>query len=120
MQKNTLKLDVYVSKNNAAVQLGRAEIPLKELIESEVMIENVEMKPPVIQRWATVFPISFPANKSATGVINEQMKPLGQLKFKMRLRKPISQTWRYYREQAEIKNVEKFVAMDPKLGTIKP
>ena len=29
-------MDVYVSKNNAAVQVGRAEILLKELIESEL------------------------------------------------------------------------------------
>ena len=35
LQKNSLKMDVYVSKNNAAVQVGRAEILLKELIESE-------------------------------------------------------------------------------------
>jgi len=52
--------------------------------------------------------------------MNEQMKPLGVIKFKMRLRKPIQQAMRYYREQNELKNVEKFVSMDPKLGSIKP
>jgi len=48
------------------------------------------------------------------------MKPLGVIKYKMRLRKPIQQAMRYFREQNEIKNVEKFVSMDPKLGSIKP
>jgi len=49
LQKNTLKMDVYVSKNNAAVLLGRAEIPLRELIFSEVITEsNVTMKPATI------------------------------------------------------------------------
>jgi hypothetical protein len=89
LQKNTLKMDVYVSKNNAAVQVGRAEIMLKELIESELVTESINAKTPVIQRWARVFPIAFPVNKSSTGVLNEQMRPLGVIKFKMRLRKPI-------------------------------
>lgn len=48
LQKNTIKMDVYVSKNNAAVQVGRAEIMLKELIESEVVSESVNAKTPVI------------------------------------------------------------------------
>ena len=120
LQKNTLKMDVYVSKNNAAVQVGRAEIMLKELIESELVTESINAKTPVIQRWARVFPIAFPVNKSSTGVLNEQMRPLGVIKFKMRLRKPIQQAMRFYREQNELRNVEKFVSIDPKLGSVKP
>ena len=88
LQKQSLKMDVYVSKNNAAVQVGRAEILLKELIESEQII-NTNMKTPVIQRWARVYPVAFPSNKSTSGIMNDQMKPLGVIKFKMRLRKPI-------------------------------
>ena len=120
LQKQSLKMDVYVSKNNAAVQVGRAEILLKELIESEQISRNINMKTPVIQRWARVYPVAFPTNKSASGVMNEQMKPLGVIKFKMRLRKPIQEQMRYFREQNEIKNIEKFVSLDPNLGTIKP
>ena len=91
-------MDVYVSKNNAAVQVGRAEILLKQLIESELSSLNPNMRTPVIQNWARVYPVSFPANKSSTGVLNEQMKPLGLIKFKMRLRKPIQEQMRYFRE----------------------
>ena len=69
--------------------MGRAEILMKELIESEVVTESINAKTPVIQKWARIFPISFPVNKSATGVMNEAMRPLGVIKFKMRLRKPI-------------------------------
>ena len=36
LQKNTMKMDVYISRNNAAVHLGRCEILLKELVEREV------------------------------------------------------------------------------------
>ncbi len=93
---------------------------MKELIESEVVTESINAKTPVIQKWARVFPISFPANKSAAGVMNEAMRPLGVIKFKMRLRKPIQQAMRFYREMNEIKNVEKFTSMDPKLGSVKP
>ena len=120
LQKNTLKLDVYVSKNNAAVQVGRAEVLLRELIESEVVSLNLNAKTPVIEGLAKIFPVVFPDNKGASGVMNEQMKPLGVIKFKMRLRKPVQQAMRYYREQTELKNVEKFVSMDPKLGSVKP
>ena len=38
----------------------------------------------------------------------------------MRLRKPIQQAMRYYREQNEVRNIEKFVSRDPKLGSVKP
>ena len=69
--------------------MGRAEILLKELIESEIVSLNVNAKTPVIQRWARIYPVAFPADKGASGVINEQMKPLGVIKFKMRLRKPV-------------------------------
>ena len=120
LQKNSIKMDVYVSKNNAAVQVGRAEILLKELIESELAAQNINMKTPVIQRWARVYPVSFPANKGESGQLNQQMKPLGLIKFKMRLRKPIQEQMRYFREQNEIKNIEKFVSLDPKLGSVKP
>lgn len=81
---------------------------------------SINLKTPVIQRWARVFPVSFSATKGSTAVLNDQTRPLGVIKFKMRLRKPIQQAMRYYREQNEIKNVERFVSMDPKLGSIKP
>ena len=90
LKKNSLKLDVYVSKNNAAVQVGRAEVLLKELIESEIVSASLNSKTPVVQRWARVYPVAFPANHAgSTGVINDQMRPLGTIKYKMRFRKPI-------------------------------
>ena len=36
LQKNSMKMDVYLSRNDAAVHLGRCEILLKELIEREI------------------------------------------------------------------------------------
>ena len=41
-------MDVYLSRNNAAVHLGRCEVLLKELIESEVSGQDMNMKTPVI------------------------------------------------------------------------
>jgi len=38
LQKNTMKLDIYISKNNSAVHLGYAEIFLKDLIERETAV----------------------------------------------------------------------------------
>jgi hypothetical protein len=31
--KETLKMDVYVSKNNSAIHLGRCEVLLRDLID---------------------------------------------------------------------------------------
>jgi hypothetical protein len=55
-------MDVYVSKNNAAVHLGRCEVLLKELIEREVSAHDINMKTPVIQKWANVYPVAFSVN----------------------------------------------------------
>ena len=46
LQKQPLKLDVYISKNNSAVHLGKAEILLRDLIEREAA--HVESKTPLI------------------------------------------------------------------------
>ena len=53
LQKQPLKMDVYISKNNAAVHLGKCEIMLRDLIEREAA--HVESKTPLIQNWVKVF-----------------------------------------------------------------
>jgi hypothetical protein len=53
LQKQPLKIDVYISKNNSAVHLGKAEILLRDLIEREAA--HVESKTPLIQNWVKVF-----------------------------------------------------------------
>lgn len=62
LQKNSLKMDVYLSRNNAAVHLGRCEVLLKELIEREVSGQDMNMKTPVIQKWVKIFPVAFSVN----------------------------------------------------------
>ena len=49
-------MDVFVSKNNAAVHIGRCEIMLKELIEREAAF--VDSKTPLIQNWVKIFAVS--------------------------------------------------------------
>jgi hypothetical protein len=80
-------MDVYISKNNAAVHLGKCEIMLRELIEREAA--HVESKTPLIQNWVKVF-------------AGTDQRPIGTIKYKMRLRKPIQESMRYFREKAEI------------------
>jgi hypothetical protein len=48
MQRNTLKMDVYISKNNAAVHLGHAEINLRELLDRETATTGAVQRTPVI------------------------------------------------------------------------
>jgi First C2 domain of RPGR-interacting protein 1 len=95
MQRNTLKVDIYISKNNAAVHLGHAEINLRELIERETAVHDAAWRTPVVQKTVRV----FGANKGV-----DQM--IGNLRFKMRMRKPISEAARYFREKNEIENLK--------------
>jgi hypothetical protein len=46
LQKNVLRLDVYISKNNAAIHLGHAEVFLREVVEREM--GAADSRPPVI------------------------------------------------------------------------
>ena len=97
LQRNTLKMDVYISKNNAAVHLGRAEINLREMVEREVAVHDAAWRTPVVQKTVRVM-----------GVRGDQM--IGNIKFKMRMRKPISEAARYFRERSEIENMKAFDA----------
>ena len=97
LQRNTLKMDVYISKNNAAVHLGRAEINLREMVEREVAVHDAAWRTPVVQKTIRVM-----------GVRGDQM--IGNIKFKMRMRKPISEAARYFRERSEIENMKAFDA----------
>lgn len=45
-------------------------------------------------------------------------KPIGIVKYKMRLRRPIQEAWRYHREKTEIDNMTRAVALNPKTGTL--
>ena len=84
LQKNAIKLDVYLSKDNKPVQIGRAEIFLRELVTSDIVDPGINSKTPVVQRWAKVFPVP------GLGASNDAMnQPLGIIKFKMRLRNHI-------------------------------
>jgi hypothetical protein len=98
-----MKIDIYISRNSAALHLGHAEIFLRELLERETAIQDASFKTPVIQKTVRIF-------GSKGGVET----PLGSLRFKMRMRKPVSEAVRYFREKNEIENMKAF---DQTLGT---
>jgi protein fantom len=54
LQRQSLKLDVYISKNNAAVHLGTCSIHLRDLIEREKPIMDVNNRTPVIEKTLRV------------------------------------------------------------------
>jgi hypothetical protein len=101
LQKNTVKLDVYISKNNAAIHLGHAEVYLRDLIERETPMQDVTGRTPVIAKPVRVF--------GAKNTHTNTEQHLGILKLKMRLRKPVGEAVRYFRERNEIETIK---AMD--------
>ena len=49
LQKQTIKLDFYISKNNSAIHLGTAHVYLRDIIDREsVMSADISNKTPVI------------------------------------------------------------------------
>lgn len=95
MQKNMIRVDIYISKNNAAIHLGRAEVLLREIVERETVMQELSIKPPLIQKTVRIF-----------GARGNSDEPIGSLRFKMRMRKPISEAIRFYRERNEINNMQ--------------
>jgi len=95
-----MKLDIYISKNNAAVHLGYAEIFLKDLIERETAVQDASFKTPIIQKTVRIL--------SAKNVKGGQDTIIGSLKFKMRMRRPVGESVRYFREKNEVENMKAF------------
>jgi hypothetical protein len=95
-----MKLDIYISKNNAAVHLGYAEIFLKDLIERETAVQDASFKTPIIQKTVRIL--------SAKNVQGGQDTIIGSLKFKMRMRRPVGESVRYFREKNEVENMKAF------------
>lgn len=50
-----MKVDIYISKNNAAIHLGHAEVFLREIVERENIMQEMSIKPPVIQKTVRIF-----------------------------------------------------------------
>ena len=99
LQKQTVKIDVYISKNNAAVHLGHAEVFLRELIERETPLQDANtFKTPVIQKPIRIF--------GARNTHTNTEQHIGILKLKMRLRRPVGEQVRYYRERNEIETLK--------------
>jgi protein fantom len=96
LQRQAIKMDVYISKNNSAVHLGHAEVFLRELIDREVASQDAAFRTPVIQK--TVRIMGVPKN-------GQEPEAIGSLRFKMRMRRPVSEAARYFREKNEIENM---------------
>jgi hypothetical protein len=45
LMKNTMKMDIYISKNNAAIHIGHAEIFLREIMERETIVSDSVFRP---------------------------------------------------------------------------
>lgn len=74
--------------------MGRGEVLLKELIEREVAAADWPGKTPLIERRAMILPV---------GASNP--KPMGTVKYKMRLRKPIREQFRVHQDRIDIDNM---------------
>lgn len=53
-----MKLNFYISKNNAAIHIGHAEIFLREVIERETAVSELAFKTPVIQKTIRILPLN--------------------------------------------------------------
>ena len=99
-----------MSRDSAAVHLGRCEVMLKELVARELIPSdpNVKGTTPIIENVARIYPICAVANDASQG-LKSGSQPLGVIRFKMRLRRPIAETVRFFTQRAEVENMKKAV-----------
>jgi len=86
-----LTMDVYLSKGQQAVHLGRCEVSLKQLIAGD---SSISRRPTVIEDWSSIMPVG-----------SSFSRPLGKVKYLMRLRKGITEQMKMLRDRIEIKNI---------------
>jgi hypothetical protein len=69
LNKQTIKLDGYMSRDSAAVHLGRCEIMLKDLIAREPASNDLEIttKTKLMKGFASIFPITGAGNEVGIG-----------------------------------------------------
>jgi hypothetical protein len=73
--------------------LGSAFVYLREIVDREGAMSDYSFKTAVIQKTVRIMPV---------GKNGPTDQPVGSLRFKMRIRKPISEALRFYREKNEI------------------
>jgi len=96
---------VFISKSNAAIRLGTATVYMRELWERESAIVESSGKLPVIEQKVRVEALS-PSGHAPIVV--------GQLNIKMKMRKPITQAAKFFREKQEMEELNRVA--DPRLG----
>jgi hypothetical protein len=69
-------------------------------------------KTPVIEAWAKVYPLVAQKSNGNNQDIRTDSRPLGRIQFKMRLRKPITETVRFFREREASKNMAKALTLN--------
>lgn len=103
LEKGFIKIDVYVSKNNAALHVGSCLVSLKQLLINEYMISETAAKTGSISNYAEIKPLlldnQIAANKES----------IGKIRYKMRLRKPVMESWKYNRDRRDIDSMTKAV-----------
>lgn len=57
LQKNSIKMDLYASRMNEAIHVGRAEIPLKDLIASDAAAVRMSTRTPSVSIDAEIFAV---------------------------------------------------------------
>ena len=76
------------------------------------------LKTPIIHRSEKIYPAITGLYKFGENQ-ERNARPIGEIMFKMRLRKPISEVMRVHRERTEIANMTKAAAINPQ-GSLKP
>jgi len=95
------------------VQLGTCECLLSELVYRENLIaESLAQKGAVIEKHLNVVPAPGFTGSLA---MRTEVPSLGSLRIKMRLRKPIQEAMRYYRDMTEVRDTTRS-ASAPKAG----
>lgn len=90
LEKEYIYLEAHINKSDSHVTFARAKIPLIELLERAGPMSDINMRPGVIES-ASTFVSAFDGRTS-----------VGVQTFKLRMRYPLSEAVRWFKEKQEI------------------
>ena len=76
LQKQTIKLDFYLSRNNEPVLLGRSEFMLRELVEAEGEFHEASTRTPVFEKCNNIYPV-VTTRENIGGYADTQKRSIG-------------------------------------------
>ena len=90
LENGSVKLEAHAMKGDSHITFAKAEVPLKELVNRPSAVSEANTRTTVVESAASF--VSYFDNKSSLGIF----------RYKLRMRYPLKEALRWYREKQEV------------------